>query len=150
MILTESDRANLWIGKNDAAKAVVVDPFSATTSGVFSSGFTLQNGDVHDFVRTSDIATGIDAGIAGLLHGVAVDVATGECTDASSGQSEAVRCGTATEGIQQMRCVDGDQRAFVLKAHAEGAIAVLHGFELRPGVELDAFIAEFLLDHLGG
>ena len=39
-----------------------------------------------DFVRTSHIATGIDAGIAGLLHGVAVNVATGERTDARSGK----------------------------------------------------------------
>ena len=41
LILTETYRANLWIGKDHAAKAVVIDALSGSTCGVFRRGFTL-------------------------------------------------------------------------------------------------------------
>src|SRR5690625_396627 len=75
---------------------------------VIDREFSLDDGDVDDFVGAAAIAGCINIGIRGLLKTVGDDLAVGRCPDPSLVEPEKLCAGLASESVQTMRGPAGD------------------------------------------
>ena len=148
LCFAEADAGDPRVGEDDAAEGVVIDALCGAPGCVFGSGFTLHDRHVHDFVWAGNIAAGIDARVAGALHGIAVDMAARQGADAGGGQAEPIGRRAPAECVEQVRGADALNTAVLLKLYGEVPF-VLDTLQLGAGNELHALSAEFLLGDSG-
>src|SRR5262249_22969182 len=132
----EADAGHLWVGENGEELEPVVDGFERSIElaedarGVAGGQFALLDGDVDDFMRPADIASGEKMRRAALLLVIGGDVPV---LDAHPGlfSGQAFELRLAAEGAENLVRFHRGFAPLVGEVHALLATLAAHGMERR-------------------